>query len=167
MNLSKRVVEETVIQVTGKDVVPLVEALKNKKDVSEFKIASEIKKDINQTRNMLYRLYNQNLVSSIRKKDKKKGWYIYYWTLNNNRMKFLATKSKKAYLDRLMSRLEREKTLDFYSCANKCIRLDFEKSTEINFKCPECGNLLHMADNVEIIKKLEKEIKEIKSKIKK
>jgi len=78
MNLSKRVIEETVANTIGQDTVALVNALKNKKDVSEFKLADALKKDINETRNMLYKLYNENLVSSIKKKDKKKGWYVYY-----------------------------------------------------------------------------------------
>ncbi|MFH1642977.1 MAG: hypothetical protein ABIC04_08845 [Nanoarchaeota archaeon] len=167
MNLSKKVVEETIEKITGKDVVPLVKVLKNKKDVSEFKLAKDIKKNINETRNMLYRLYNQNLVSSTRKKDKNKGWYIYYWTLNLNRMRYLAKKSKEVYMTKLMARLEREKNLDYYSCMSKCTRLEFETATEGNFKCPECGGLLHQNDSNEFINKLEKEIKELKLKIKK
>ncbi len=167
MNLSKRVIEETVANTTGEETIALVNALKNKRDVSEFKLAEGLNKDINETRNMLYKLYNENLVSSIKKKDKKKGWYVYYWSLNLNQMRYLAKKSKDIYLKKLNSRLEREKKIDYYSCANRCSRMDFERATEINFKCPECGNLLHQKDNKEIIERLEKEIKKVKQKIKK
>ena len=163
MNLSKRVIEETVEKTTGKEVVPLVNALKNKKDVSEFKLASELKKDINETRNMLYKLYNLNLVSSTRRKDKKKGWYTYYWTLNSSSMRYLAKKSKESYLSKLEQRLEKEKGMDFYSCSNGCVRLEFEAATELNFKCGECGSLLNHKDNSKIIKELEKEIKQTKN----
>ena len=65
-------IQEAVSELAGNDVIPLVKALKNKKNVSEFKLADDINEEINKTRNMLYRLYNANLVSFIRKKDKEK-----------------------------------------------------------------------------------------------
>ncbi len=167
MNLSKRVIEDTVEQTAGKELIPLVHALKNRKNVSEFQLASNIKKDINQTRNMLYKLYNNNLVSSIRKKDKKKGWYVYYWSLNLNRMRYLASKSKEKYLDALKKALDREKNISFYSCSGRCVRLEFEKAAELGFRCPECGNLLHQKDNANRIEKLEKDIMELKNKMEK
>ena len=82
---------ETVVgDVVGADVISLVRSLKNKKNVSEFKIAETLKQEVNITRNMLYRLYDANLVTFIRKKDKVKGWYIYYWTFNPKHIGFLA-----------------------------------------------------------------------------
>lgn len=155
--------EETVEKTTGKGLIPLVHALKNKKDVSEFTLASALKKDINETRNLLYQLYNQNLVSSTRKKDKHKGWYVYYWTLNANRMKYLAEKSKEVMLNRLQQRLEREKSTDFFVCGSGCIRLDFERATDLKFKCPECGSIVHNQDNSITIKELENNIKKLSS----
>ena len=77
MKLSNKLIDNVVENVAGKDVLPLVKTLKNKKNVSEFKLADDIKEEINTTRNMLYRLLDNNLVSFVRKKDKKKGWYIY------------------------------------------------------------------------------------------
>ncbi len=65
----------------------------------------KIKYEINVTRNMLYRLYHANLVSFIRKKDKKKGWYIYYWTFNQKRIKDLIKDIKKQRFERLVERL--------------------------------------------------------------
>ena len=126
MKLTNKLIEEVVIQVAGEDVVPLVKVLKNKKNVSEFKLAETIKQEVNKTRNMLYRLYDSNLVSFIRKKDKKKGWYIYYWTFDTKRIKYLSNSLKRKRLVKLKERLEREKEGKFYACENKCIRLDFD-----------------------------------------
>ena len=152
--VTSKIIEEAVAEVAGEDVIPLVKILKNKANVSEFKLAEGIKKEINLTRNMLYRLYNNNLVSFTRKKDKKKGWYIYYWTFNQKRIKDLVNILKKRKLERLEERLEREKNNQFYICPNNCMRLDFEQSHDFNFRCPECGSLLNMEDNTEKIKKL-------------
>jgi transcription initiation factor TFIIE subunit alpha len=162
MNLSKKVIEDTVEKTTGKEVIPLVNVLRNKKNVSEFQLADNLKKDINETRHMLYRLYNNNLVSSTKKKDRKKGWYVYYWSLNLKRMKYLATKSRERQIKSLKNRLEKEKHTNFYYCSNNCTRLEFETATEMDFRCPECGNLLLQKDNKDIIEKLDKKIKELK-----
>ncbi len=157
--------DEIISEVAGADVVPLVKALRNKKNLSEFKLADSIKKEINLTRNMLYRLYDNNLVSFIRKKDKKKGWYIYYWTFNQKRIRDLVKDLKKKKLERLEERLAREKTTQFYACKNNCIRLDFEQCHDFSFKCPECGELLNMEDNTQKIRTLEKDIADIKKEL--
>jgi transcription initiation factor TFIIE subunit alpha len=147
-----------VAQVAGTDVVPLVKILKNKKNVSEFKLAEAMKQEVNTTRNMLYRLYNSNLVSFIRKKDKKKGWYIYYWTFDMKRIKELLWSLKKKRLEMLKERLGREEEGQFYLCPNECMRLDFDQAMNFQFKCPECGQLIHIEDNTARIEAIKKEI---------
>src|SRR5210317_348407 len=114
MRLSNKLVEEVVSSVAGTDVLPLVQLLKNKKNVSEFKLAESLELEINVTRNMLYRLYHANLVSFIRRKDKKKGWYIYYWTFKIKQIKHLAVTIKKERLERLQDRLNREQESSFF-----------------------------------------------------
>ena len=165
MKLTNKLVEDVVKQAVGEDAMPIVKML-NKKNVSEFQIADVINRPINETRNALYRLYHANLVTSIRKKDKKKGWYIYYWTFNLRRIKYLATALKKQRLERLKERLEREKRSDFFSCPDNCIRLDFEQSTDFNYKCPECGQIMQQEDNDQKIIELKKEIKHLEQEIK-
>ena len=166
MKVTSKIVEEIVSEVAGEDVLPLVKALRNKSNVSEFKLADSIRKEINLTRNMLYRLYDNNLVSFIRKKDKKKGWYIYYWTFNQKRVKDLVKDIKKKKYERLIERLGREKTTQFYICASKCLRLDFEQSHDFNFKCPECGLLLDLEDNSKKIKELQSYIVKLEKELK-
>lgn len=167
MKITKKVLEQAIIEVAGEDVLPLVRAMGTKKNISEFKLAEKIKIEINQTRNMLYRLYNSNLVSFIRKKDKTKGWYIYYWTFNKNRISELVKSTKKKKLEKAKERLTRERSSQFFGCSNKCIRLDFEQATDFQYKCPECGELLQQEDNAQKIKNLEKEIKELEKEVKK
>ncbi len=166
MKVSGKLVDEVVSEVAGEDVLPLVKALKNQKNVSEFKLASKIRTEINLTRNMLYRLYDANLVSFIRKKDKKKGWYIYYWTFNQKRVKDLMTGLKKKKLERLQERLAREEVGRFYVCSQGCIRLDFDQATEFEYKCPECGELLEHEDNTKKIAQLTKDITKLKKALK-
>ena len=169
MKLSNKIVEDVVEEVAGKDVLPLIKALKNKKNVSEFKLATDVKQEINTTRNMLYRLFDNSLVSFVRRKDKKKGWYIYYWTFNTKMIKYLATDLRRKRLDKMKERLKREEEIEFYHCQDECMRLDFDQATNFEFKCPECGKLLDREDMKEKTKKIEnikKDIKDVEKELK-
>jgi len=166
MRISNKIIETVVKAVAGEDVVTLVDYLKDKKNISEFKIAEKIKKEVNETRNMLYRLHSANLVTFIRRKDKKKGWYIYYWTFNKKIVKYLFLSLKRKKLESLQERLKRENSSDFFLCEDKCIRLDFEQATDFGFKCPECGKILNQDHNEEKILEIEKEITALEKELK-
>ena len=74
----KDVLKEVVSITVGKQAEPLIDLLHGKKHINEFIIAKSLGVTINQARNMLYKLADYGLVSSIRKKDKRKGWYTYF-----------------------------------------------------------------------------------------
>jgi transcription initiation factor TFIIE subunit alpha len=163
MRLPPKVVEEVVSELIGEEVLPVVRALRNRSNVSELQLASQLKREINNVRSMLYKLYESSLVSFTRKKDKKKGWYIYYWTFSPNRLEFLMAELGKRKLDRLRDRLTRERTESFFSCTNRCVRLDFDQATSFGYKCPECGELLNQEDNTPRIQELERQIAELEA----
>ncbi len=167
MKINNKIIDSVIAEVAGEDVIPLVKYLKDKKNISEFKIADAIDREINETRNMLYRLFNFNLVSFIRKKDKKKGWYIYYWTFNLKRVKDLFWDLKKKKIINLRDRLKRENSTDFFTCDKKCMRLSFEQATDFDYKCPECGILMHQEDNKKIIEDIKKNIEGLEEELEK
>lgn len=164
MGKSKDLLQVVVVEELGEDILPIVKAMKGRKNFSEFKLADKVNREVNSTRNSLYKLYGLNLASFIRKKDKKKGWYIYYWTLLPGNAPHLIKMLKAQKEDIISERLKKEQAGDYFKCKNKCIRLDFEKTFEFEFKCPECGELLYGEDNTDNIKMLENELKKIKEK---
>src|SRR3990167_8304442 len=98
-------VNDTVKEVIGEDSLKIIEYLKDKKNISDFKIAEKVDRDIHEVRNILYRLYNHNLVSYYRKKDRQKGWYISYWTFNKKRVKELLERTTREKLAKYTMRL--------------------------------------------------------------
>lgn len=159
-------VREVVGEVVGEESLPIIDYLKGKKNISDFKIADDVDKDIHEIRNILYRLYNQNLVGYYRKKDRQKGWYISYWTFNRDRVKDLIEQLRKQKLEKFTMRLQEEEQNqgNFYICPSACIRVDFDKAADIEFRCPECGSLLNHQDNTKTIEFLRQKIKEISNK---
>ncbi|MFT4326710.1 MAG: transcription factor, partial [Candidatus Woesearchaeota archaeon] len=107
-----------------------------------------------------------NLVSNWRKKDKQKGWYIYYWTYEPKNLDFLQLSLKKKRLDKLKDRYTKETSDFFFMCQdNGCVRLDFEKATEFDYQCPECGGMLVQQDNERTKEHLKKQIEELETEI--
>lgn len=158
-NERREKIEDVVRDSVSEEAIPIVLYLIGKTKVSEFTIANDLNMEIHKARNTLYKLFEQNILSFIRKKDKIKGWYICYWDFNEKAIPFLHDKIKKNKLQRLQERLEKESTATFYMCKNACTRMDFEKAMEFNFKCPECGELMDEQNNIRTIESLQKTIK--------
>lgn len=163
MRMTNKMAQETIMNAVGEDALPIVDFLKNRKNISEFIIAEKTDIEIHQVRNILYRMHSMNLATYKRKKDSKKGYYISYWTYFAKRLKDVSGDLKKRRLEQLQERLAREESNKgcFFLCTNACARLDFEQSTELDFKCPECGALLNQQDNTRTIEVLKEKIKEM------
>lgn len=158
MRLTPKKIEEILVQILGSEGLPLIQSLIGKENVSEFDLATEINYDIKVVRRLLYTLYNHNLVAFTRKKDKQKGWYIYYWTLLPNSIRYSYFKRKKELLEKLQERLIEEKQELFFVCPNDCVRLNFDQSMDFEFHCPECGELINQDNGEERVTMLETKI---------
>jgi len=165
MKITNNRIYETVKEVVGEDSIKVVDFLKDKKNISEFKIAEKIDLEVNEVRNILYRLNAHNLATYHRKKDRQKGWYISYWTFNKKRVKDIIDQLKRDKLSKYKRRLIEEEANknNFYMCSNACVRVDFDHATEFEFKCPECGNILNNLDNTKTIEFLREKIKELEA----
>ncbi len=163
MRLTDEKMHNAVAEIIGDDTVEIIKFLKDRKDVSEFTISEKIKKDIQNVRNMLYRLYNYNLVSYKRRKDRQKGWYISYWTFNRKKIKEMLDKTQKERLETYRERLEREEANRnaFFICPKACTRMEFETAAEAAYKCGECGSVLSQQDNQKTIEFLREKIREM------
>src|SRR3989344_9037192 len=122
--------EEFIKEIASEDTLKVFRSLDGKTNVSEFDLAEELKMSINYVRNLLYGLHAHNLVTSTRKKDRQKGWYIYYWTFNVKHaidLLLIKKRNKVAELKKLLD--EREET--YYVCPDKHIRVDSVDAIEI------------------------------------
>ncbi len=163
--MNQKLTEHVVGESIGEEALPVVDYLKGKKDISEFTIASNIRAEVGFVRKTLYALQTHNLVTYFRKKDREKGWYISYWTFNQKGVPELALAIKRNKLQMLKERLrteEKHKGL-FYICPKFCSRMQFEDATEVEFRCPECGNVMKHQDNEKTIERIKENIVEIET----
>ncbi len=148
--------------IGGKDYLRVARALLNSEDATDEEIASATGLRINIVRKILYDMFGKALISGIRVKDEKKGWFVYRWRARRDYADSFIENQKKKVLERLKKRLEYEESADFYHCGNmECPRLTFEQAVEVFFKCPECKGLLNLIDNTNIRKALRHKIEQI------
>ncbi len=164
MRLNQKKIEEVVLSILGEPGLVLVKELYGKENVNEFDLAHRTKKDIKVIRKMLYFLYNHHLVGFTRKKDKQKGWYIYYWTLQPDSIMFHYLKRKREMLAELKSKMESGQKELFYVCSKNCIKLNFDQALDFEFHCPECGELI-MPDEGKGLESIPRRIKEIEEEL--
>ena len=150
--------KEIIGRFAGETSIPIVDIIAGDKPVNEFKIAEKLNLTINQTRNILYKLSAQSIVSSVRKKDEKKGWYIYSWTIDVAKALGHFVDIKKKEIKNYEHLLHSRQTKGFYVCPNGDIETSEENALLHDFKCQECGQLLQPQN-------YEKEIAELQAKI--
>jgi len=142
-----KLLHDLVEEMAGEDTGRIVDILFGKKDVNEFLIAKKMELTINQVRNILYKLSADGLVSFIRKKDKRKGWYIYYWTLKTEKCLVKLEQSLLKKIESLQGILNSRETKRFYICKPCGIEVGEEKALEHGFSCEECAEVYELSDN--------------------
>ena len=93
-------------------------------------------------RRVLYDLFGKGLITGVRVKDERKGWFVID-AFKEMRLKF-HRKSKNKILNRLQQRLDYENSSDFYHCVMVIVQDNFENALDLVFKCPSCNQVLNV-----------------------
>jgi len=153
-----KLLQNLVEELAGLDTGRIVDILFSKKDVNEFLIAKKMELTINQVRNILYKLSADGLVTFIRKKDKRKGWYIYYWTLKTEKCLVKLEQSLIKKIVDLKALLKSRETKRFYVCKSCDIEVSEETALEHGFSCEECAEVYKLQDNSQSIREAKAQI---------
>jgi len=168
---SKIEYEDAFVKISGllggEEYVKVARALLNNANATDEEIASATGLKISTVRKALYDLFERSLISGVRVRDLKRGWFVYRWKAQRDQTDSFIETQKKKTLERLKERLTYESNHEFYHCGMlTCLKRSFEESMDIFFKCSICGKILNLTDNSEIKKALEWKIKEITEEMK-
>ena len=150
----------------GDEAIKIGEELYNLEfEVTDEEIHSKTGLKINQVRKILYILNDIGLTQFKRVKDKKTGWYVYYWLHNFDNFLEKIQNREKSVLRVLKTRYHYEKDHLFFICGGeqKCPgRYLYDQAIELQFRCPKCkeGKLVDM-DNSSIKHVLKKHMKSL------
>ena len=147
----------------GEDAVRVVGVLKGVDEIVDIEIAEKTQIRLNIVRKALYRLYDHSLVALRQSRDKETGWFIFNWRLQPDQLEGFILNQKRRVLEKLETRLEYEKSHEFYSCQTLgCKRFPFEEAFELLFKCPVCNKPMMYLNNDWIVEILTRKIEQIK-----
>jgi transcription initiation factor TFIIE subunit alpha len=152
--------------IGGEEYLKVARALLNSEDATDEEIAGATGLRINVIRKVLYDMFGKALITGIRVKDEKKGWFVYRWRAKRDQVDNFIDNQKKKILDRLQKRLEYEESSEFYHCGNNdCSHVKFDLAVEQFFKCSTCKEPLNMIDNNQVKEALRHKIEQIISDI--
>ena len=152
------------LMIGGDEYLKVARSLLKAEDATDEEIASSTGLRINMVRKVLYDLFGKSLITGIRVKDERKGWFVYRWRSRREEVENFIENQKKKIRDRLQQRLDYESSSEFYQCGNEdCPRVTFEDSLEAMFKCPSCGQVLNLKKNDKAKKAFAKKIDKIKN----
>ncbi len=147
--------------IGGDEYLKVARSLLKTKDATDEEIASSTGLRINMVRKVLYDLFGKALITGIRVKDERKGWFVYRWRTRRDEVENFIRSQKKKISDRLQQRLDYESSSDFYHCGNEdCRKLPFQEALEEFFKCPSCGKVVNLKNNDKLKKSLQFKIGE-------
>ncbi len=150
--------------IGGDEYLKVARSLLKAEDATDEEIASSTGLRINMVRKVLYDLFGKSLITGIRVKDERKGWFVYRWRSRREEVENFIEKQKKKINERLQQRLDYESSSEFYHCGNEdCPRVTFEDSLEAMFKCPSCNQVLNLKKNDKAKKAFAKKIDKIKN----
>lgn len=169
-DLSFFVDEKTLNKLAGslgeEDAVKVINILRGVDETTDDEIATKTGIRLNSVRKILYKLYDHSLVALRRSRDENTGWFIFHWKLQPDQLEGFILNQKKRVLEKLETRLDYEKTHQFYFCGNpKCECVTFEEAVELVFKCPTCGTPMMHFDNEAIVKTLEQKVTQLRKEL--
>lgn len=154
--------------IGGDEYLKVARSLLKSKDATDEEIASSTGLRINMVRRVLYDLFGKALITGIRVKDEKKGWFVYRWRSRRDEVENFIEGQKKKIAERLQQRFNYENSSDFYHCGNQdCPRITFEDALDGFFKCPNCGRVLNLKKNDKAKKAFAYKIDHIKNDMRK
>ena len=166
INISERqrqTLIEVVDDIAGEEVKQVTLVLLNAdEETTDEEISEKLDMRLNQVRKSLYKLYDLQLATFRRIRDKSTGWFVYFWTLHPERIDMFVEKKQTEVLEKLQSRLEYEESNMFFTCNNpECPLVTFQESMDNNFECENCNGRLEAFDNEQLINVLKEKILEL------
>jgi len=139
-----------VAALFGEDAVRVVEVLKGVHEITDNEIADKTQIRLNLVRKAVYRLYDHSIVALRRCRDKETGWFVFNWRLQPDQLEGFILNQKRRVLEKLETRLEYEKSHEFYTCQTLGRkRYPFEEAFELLFKCPACNKpMIHINNDL-------------------
>ena len=166
INISERqrqTLIDVVDDIAGEEVRKVTLVLLNAdQETTDEEISEKLDMRLNQVRKSLYKLYDLQLATFRRIRDKSTGWFVYFWTLHPERIDVFVERKQQEVMEKLQERLTYEEGNMFFTCNNpECPRVTFQEAMDNNFECEHCEGRLESFDNEQLKQVLKEKIIEM------
>ena len=163
-------------QLVGEGTVAVAQILLAEGEMTDEAIAAKLQENstsdeplemsLKIVRKSLYKLNEKYLASYRRVRDPETGYFIYYWTIQRERLRILIQNRRKRSLQVIGQRLSHEERHLLYHCSSiQCPSVTFGSAFEAGFVCPSCGEPLIQQDNEDSIRFLKGKVDAMKANI--
>jgi transcription factor E len=110
-------VKTILLELGGPEAVTVARELQNvEEEITDDQLQAISKVRLNDVRRILYILYEAGLADFRRVRDKKSGWFIYFWRATLENIDTFIKQKREAVLQRLAMRLNYEEENMFFQC---------------------------------------------------
>ncbi len=165
--LSFKLTHDFLTNVGGADAVEVVRICleKNGKCLDED-IEERLKHlKITEIRSILNRLHYRGIACYNKTKNKNSGWYTYTWEIKEKRIAELILEQQSEQLQRLEQKARFDSSHEFFACQKKCEETPFEIAAQLEFRCPECGEMMNPMDGKKRVKEVQEQINVLKNEL--
>ena len=163
--MQQKLFDSLVNEAFGKQSGELASLLFGKRNVNEFLIAKKLKLTPNQVRNILYKFSHLGIVAFTRKKDKRKGWYTYFWTIDIIKTLLYIKKGLEDELKNLEAQLKARQNKRFFVCPVCKTEVTEEQALLYDFICTECGSVYELSTGEKVLNEIKGKVKSINNKL--
>ena len=125
--------------IGGDEYLKVARSLLKAEDATDEEIASSTGLRINMVRKVLYDLFGKSLITGIRVKDERKGWFVYRWRTRREEVEHFIENQKKKITERLQQRLDYENASDFIIVVMKIVQ-----ELHLKMRLMVCSNVHHV-----------------------
>ena len=114
--MQQKIFDTIVKNIFGKQAGELASLIFDKPNMNEMLIAKKLALTPNQTRNMLYKFSHMGFTKFSKKKDKRKGWYSYSWSIDSVKILSYIKHELETEIKALEDQLKKRADHRFYVC---------------------------------------------------
>ena len=125
--------------IGGDEYLKVARSLLKAEDATDEEIASSTGLRINMVRKVLYDLFGKSLITGIRVKDERKGWFVYRWRTRREEVEHFIENQKRKFKKDYNKDLIMKMLLTFITAVMKIVQ-------ELHLKkhLMECSNVHHV-----------------------
>lgn len=146
--LKKSNICSLVSELAGENAVRVLSGVVT--PMSDEQIAAASKTKLSEVRAVLNKLHSVGLTTYERTKDKDTGWFSYTWNLSLHNAEEIIDTRKAAQAEATKIAERAEQVAEFFACPSCFKRTGekhvFDKAAELEFRCPNCSELLKYVD---------------------